>query len=410
MKLATAFLALLLPLIPQALPDGKELLKQSGDAFNKFHSYQYEWEIAVGTPTGTNPVKMTSTYSCAAINPDRRRVENKASGIGFEMLTVADGEYTWTYLPMFSQYTKKAALQDPQSTPSSLGMLGLQDFFIPAKTTGEEAVEINGKKFDCWLVESKVDKLSMPQLLGMEVRDAVARFWIAKDLRISLQVTMSGKVSIKGMPVPMETPAPMEMQEKMTMLSLRIDPDLPDSLFRFTPPEGSREVAEFPAPSIGARPASGVTKPDLAGKPAPAFHIQSLDGKTYDLAQLKGKVVLLDFWTTWCGPCRKEMPELDKLQQEYGSDDLILLGFAVSEDRSLVESYLKEAKVTHAVALTNNTDIAAAYKISAFPTYIVIGRDGVVVDTQVGSEGAETLRSLLAKAGLKSREGKSQTQ
>ena len=76
------------------------------------------------------------------------------------------------------------------------------------------------------------------------------------------------------------------------------------------------------------------------------------------------------------------MPELEKLQLEYGSDDLILLGLAVSEDRSLVESYLKEAKVTHAVALTNNTDITPTYKISAFPTYIIIGRDGGVVDTR----------------------------
>jgi len=389
MRLATALLTLMLPLFAQTPPDAKDLLKQSGEAFNKFRSYQYEMEMAVEMSTGGNPFKMTITLSASAVNPDRKRMESK-SQMGGSNTMVADGEYTWLYIPMLNQYTKWAALTEPRSMLASLGISNLPDpqqMYKDLKTLRAELVKVGGKEYDCWLLESKIDKFSMPQMKGLELTDGLAKFWISKDLKIVLQMAMSGKM--QGGPMP----APVEMQQKMTMISLKLDVDLPDSLFHFTPPEGAKEVADFAMP--------GVSKPDLAGKPAPTFRLQSLDGRTHDLAELKGKVVFLDFWTTWCGPCRKEMPELDKLHQEYRDSGLVLIGLDVAEDREIVEQYLKKSGVSYAIALTSGTDLVSAYKISAFPTHVLIGRDGTIVDYQVGSGGPEALRSLLEKAGLK---------
>ena len=393
MKFAAAFLALSMPLFPQALPDAKDLLNQSGTALNKLHSYQYESQMAMEMSVAGTPVNVTLTSSAAAVNPDKRRVETKSQMGGATL--VADGAYTWFYSSALNQYVKKAALQTPQSMLASLGMGDLPDpgqIFKDLKTVRDEPLEINGQKFDCWVLESRIDRFAMPQAQGIELTDGTARFWIAKDLKITLQMTLSGK--LQGGPIP----GAVEMQQKMTMLSLKVNVDLPDALFRFTPPEGAKEVSEFAAP--------GLTKPDLTGKPAPAFRLQALEGKAYDLAELKGKIVLLDFWATWCGPCRTDMPDLDKLQQEYGGSGLVVLGLNVGEDRETVESYIKKSGVSYPMALTNGTSVVSAYKISAFPTYVLIGRDGAVLDIQIGSSGPEALRSMLAKAGLKSGEGK----
>ena len=393
MKLATTLLALLMPLFPQVLPDAKNLLSETIDAFNKLHSYQYESQMVMEMKVGGTPVNITLTSSAAAVNPDKKRIETKSQMGGATL--VSDGEYTWFYSTALNQYARKAALQSPQSILSGLGLGELPDpiqVFKDLKTVRDEPIEIGGKKFDCWLLESRIDSFSMPQAQGVELTEGMARFWIAKDLKITLQMTMSGK--LQGGPIS----GPAEMLQKMSILSLKTNEDLPDSLFHFTPPEGAKEVTEFAAP--------GLSKPELAGKPAPALRVQALDGKSYDLAELKGKVVLLDFWATWCGPCRMEMPELDKLQEEYRSSGLVVLGLDVGEDRQTVDSYVKKAKIAYAIALANGTNAASAYRISGFPTYVLIGRDGTIVDTQVGSAGPAVLRSLLAKAGLKPADGK----
>lgn len=390
MRLVTAFFTLLLPLFAQTAPDAKDLLKQSGEALNKLRSYQYESEMATEMTMAENPLKMTMTNSIAAVNPDRKRVESKSQMGGLTL--ISDGEYTWIYVPMLNQYTKKAALQRPEDMLASLGITDPMQLYKEAKIAGEEALEVEGKKYDCWVIEMRIDKFPMPQMQGMSLTDSLVRLWIAKDLKVNLQANMSAKM--QGGPMP----KPMEMRMKMTMLSLKLDPDLPDSLFHFTPPEGAKEVADFAMP--------GISKPDLTAKPAPSFKVQSLDGRTQDLAELKGKVVLLDFWTTWCGPCRREMPDLDKLYKEYRDSGLVLLGLDVAEDREIVEQYLKKSGVSYAIALTSGTDLVSAYKVSAFPTHVLIGRDGTIVDYQVGSGGPEALRSLLAKAGLKTGEAK----
>lgn len=388
---ATTLLISLLA-VAQLRPDAKDLLKQSAESLYKLHSVQSEAEMAMDMTVGGKPVRMTISTSIAFVRPDKRRIEAKTqmgTGQMGNSLIIVDGEHTWRYVSVLNQYTRKAAILRPEDLLADMGinMPDPERFLKDVKITGEEQIEIEGKKYDCWVVETTVNKLSLPQLQGMEMTGIQVKQWIAKDVKISLQMTMSGKIG-GGM-----IPAPMEIQQKLSIRSLKIDPDLPESLFRFTPPEGAKEVADFAG--------SGMNKPDLTGKPAPAFRVQSLDGNTHDIAALKGKVVLLDFWTTWCGPCRKEMPALSELYSQYRDQGLVLLGLDVGEDRETVEKHLKTAPVPYAIALTNNTDLVTAFKVSAFPTHVLIGRDGNVMIYDVGSAGIEALRGMLEKAGLK---------
>src|SRR4029079_4187876 len=124
-------------------------------------------------------------------------------------------------------------------------------------------------------------------------------------------------------------------------------------------------------------------------------------GETFDLASLKGKVVLLDFWATWCGPCRKEMPTMEKIHQELKGQGLVVLGLDVGEDRETVEKFLRTEKVSYPIVLTKGSDVDLSFEVSAYPTYVLIDREGKIAAVQVGSAGEGALRQTLAKGGFK---------
>ena len=138
----------------------------------------------------------------------------------------------------------------------------------------------------------------------------------------------------------------------------------------------------------------------LAGKPAPELTVTDIGGKPVSLSAFQGRIVLLDFWTTWCPPCRADAPALDKLFRKYGAQDLMIVGVSVSEDRGIVERFLKEHPHSFPVVLTTENEMPRAYQMAEFPTYIVIDRDGTVASAVAGDKGFSELRKLLKKAGL----------
>ncbi|HBY58413.1 MAG TPA: hypothetical protein DEH78_01240 [Solibacterales bacterium] len=166
----------------------------------------------------------------------------------------------------------------------------------------------------------------------------------------------------------------------------------PDSLFRL--PAEAREVKELTAWN-----ANRIRK-QLAGQPAPELEAMDIRGRPFRLSDHKGKVVLLDFWTTWCPPCRTDGPSLNKLYRKHGGKGLEVVGISVSEDRSVVESFLTEHRYEFPVVLTTENPMARPYQVATFPTYVVIDREGRVVSAAEGDQGLSGIRKLLKKAGL----------
>ncbi len=163
----------------------------------------------------------------------------------------------------------------------------------------------------------------------------------------------------------------------------------------FKPPmEGAREVKE-----LSAWNAAKIRK-QLGGKPAPELEVTDVKGNKLSLADFRGKTVLLDFWTTWCPPCRADAPALDKLYEKYGAKDLMIIGISVSEERAVVEKFLQEHPHHFPVVLTPENEVPRPYQIGVFPTYIVIGPDGTMASATEGDQGFAELRRMLKKAGL----------
>ena len=151
------------------------------------------------------------------------------------------------------------------------------------------------------------------------------------------------------------------------------------------------------AVSVIAPPALGIKQP---GEPAPRFNATTMDGDKFSNESVKGKVVLLQFWATWCKYCRGDQPVVDTLAKEFADRGLLVLAVNVGESKKTVKKYLSEMPRAVKIVLTEDTNLAAMYAARSFPLYILIDRDGNVAGRQNGAGGAGSLRYLLRKAGL----------
>ncbi|MCW8901039.1 MAG: TlpA family protein disulfide reductase [Gammaproteobacteria bacterium] len=113
----------------------------------------------------------------------------------------------------------------------------------------------------------------------------------------------------------------------------------------------------------------------ISGKAA-NFTLKSRSGKNIKLSELRGEVVMLNFWASWCGPCRKEMPLLEKIHKKYKRLGFTLLGVNVEQNSSAAKKYLKDVKVSFPVLFDSTNKTSKLYDVSAMPTTILIDRNG----------------------------------
>jgi thiol-disulfide isomerase/thioredoxin len=129
---------------------------------------------------------------------------------------------------------------------------------------------------------------------------------------------------------------------------------------------------------------------------APLFTSTDLDGKAFDLAAYKGKVLVLNFWATWCGPCRREIPDFIQLQDEYGSGGLQVVGIALDEQgASIVKPFAEKFKINYPVVVDAKSEVAALYgQMNAIPVTIIVDRSGKIRSRQVGMRTKAQIEAL----------------
>jgi peroxiredoxin len=131
------------------------------------------------------------------------------------------------------------------------------------------------------------------------------------------------------------------------------------------------------------------------GSPAPDFTLKNLDGSELQLSSLRGKAVILDFWDTWCPPCRKAMPHLQELSVEY-ADDLVIVGVAMGrEGEGKVRKFVQDRGLTFEMVMFNNDPqlIRNYGGIQSIPTTFLIDREGIIREIWVGAFGKPTYES-----------------
>lgn len=243
-----------------------------------------------------------------------------------------------------------------------------------------------GKDHPCVIIEGPIKPWARTNGLGsiIQMTDGVVRIMVDTETGIWLRVHITA--SVEGDPGPEQ----WELNYNIKHMNFGSAPD--GALFR--QPEGSHEVEKL-------RPwDEDRIKKELVGKQAPGLQATDIHGAALSLAQLKGKTVLLDFWTTWCPACQLDAPSIEKLNQKYGNKNLAIIAISVDEDLSTVESYLKKHPHSYPVLLSTENHLLPPYQVGVFPTYLIISPEGMLMTAEQGDKGFGKLRGDLEKAGM----------
>ena len=375
------FSILLMPvcLLAQPKPDARELLLHSADAIKKYSSYQIH-SLSVVETTGGSNTHLEMPAAISVRRPDHMRIESGNGAVA--MTVVSDGAHTYVYLNQQNKYIKRNATSSPEYVLCENGVLknlpDVTNFIRSVEITGEKNMEIEEQSYECWIVVAHYDPIKLPDQ-KLTITNAVQTSWISKTLGLTLQNSFTAHLVIASLP------EPVEMTQATTTSGLSLNKDLPDSLFVFTPPAGAKETADWSLP--------GITKPEVEGGPAPALK---------GAPPTKGKVVLLDFWTTWCGPCKRELPIIEKLHKEFRAQGLVVVGVNVGEEKETVAKYMSEARLTYpTLQLSEEDQILKSLAIHAYPTMVLIDRTGKVALYEIGAKSESTVRAALQRVGIK---------
>ena len=135
-----------------------------------------------------------------------------------------------------------------------------------------------------------------------------------------------------------------------------------------------------------------------AGESAPDFTLVDLEGNQVSLSDFRGKTVFVNFWATWCPPCRAEMPEIEAIYQEYKDKDVVVIGVDILESEDVVRQFVEQGGYSWTFVLDTTGEVTASYNITAIPTSLFIDKDGIIQAVNIGAMTKRAMENKLAEA------------
>lgn len=307
------------------------------------------------------------------------------SGAG-DHIRIFDGQDLFSLEAGGDEYVRtKPKAKEEAPSPGPYG--GIELDWAKAKEVDRRPCGFAGTDHTCVVVDAPVKRQIWAERADQMTRlsDRIARVAIDSDTGMMVQSRIQAAIDNSRMSYVMEVTYSLKRMSYTTAVDA--------GLFQL-PESAAREVKRLSPWDVSR------IKKQLLGKPAPDLQVTDIQGNPVSLAGLRGKTILLDFWTTWCPTCREDAPSLDKLYSKYGGKDLIIIGISVNEERDVVEKFLKDHPHSFPVVLTTENEIPRPYQVGAFPTYIVIAADGTLTSAAEGDQGFGELRKFLKKAGL----------
>ncbi|MFZ5574098.1 MAG: TlpA family protein disulfide reductase [Pseudomonadota bacterium] len=169
-------------------------------------------------------------------------------------------------------------------------------------------------------------------------------------------------------------------------------------------------IAAALAACCAATPLAAADLPPLAHtltlqapRPAPALRLMDLEGRPHDLAALRGKVVLINFWATWCPPCRREMPSMERLARRFRGQPFVVLAVDIGENPDTIEAFTSQLDTapTFPILLDTRSHVMRAWKVAGLPTTFLVDKQGRIVASAIGGrefdhpEIAKTVAALV---------------
>lgn len=152
------------------------------------------------------------------------------------------------------------------------------------------------------------------------------------------------------------------------------------------------------SPSGGTVDQSGLPSP-FVGYRAPGFELQTLSGSSINLSSVQGRVVILNFWATWCGPCQQEMPLLQARAVQF-PNSLVILGINYDEPASLVQDFVTSLKISFPILLDPGSKVQNLYRVRGYPTSVFVDSSGIIRIVHIGELSSTMLDNYLKELGI----------
>jgi peroxiredoxin len=299
----------------------------------------------------------------AAAGPSFVSVKNKASKL-VQMRSFGESKIT----DEEGQKPQSPFELVPVTMPSQFGEYEkLSEGIRAVKELPHEMLKVDGSPVDCSVLEVEYN---LPERKPEEQN---VKYWIDTTRHIVLKEEFSE----------------FQRHEKKTVLwhwVYQVD----SVKLNQPPPEWLTEL-------LNKRADAGHYRLDWVGRDAPPFSLLDLNGRGVTLAEMRGKVLILDFWATWCGPCVAEMPTLEAIEAEYKVKGVELWGIS-SEEPSVVRKWLTQNHKTLKTLVDAEGDTSEEYMVEGIPALVVIGRDGRIRSYYIGNQTEQSLRTAIEVA------------
>lgn len=319
---------------------------------------------------------------------ERRMTEAGAGGAKFRIdedgargtLRVSDGRAEWSLDRGSNEYTK-AVLAGDAETPV-IALEALDQHVTQASIAREDLFAVNGTAVPVYVVAVARDQWPRGTIAGAQLA----------MYRIDEKTFVVYKAAIYDAD---------QNAQIVLYTSMKWDQAMPGTLFAFTPPKSARAVdataATAPA-QAQALPAAAPAAMTLIGAAAPDFSLRDTSGNYVSLAALRGKVVIVDFWASWCPPCQAQLPVLEKMHSELRDQGLVVLGLDVGEDSEHVAQFAKQKGYTFTLLLGAEPDITEKYFVDGYPTTFLVDRQGRIAFRTMGGETPDKLQAAVEAA------------
>lgn len=373
---------------PQGAPNPNSIVRGLAESWQKSKSLAVEVQVNGPIQAQGRSQNAVMRYVLAVQKPDRFALLQKTNVASATL--VCDGKHLYTYQPSANHYTRRkapaggaASVEEVGPVGGSLGMVLhwiLQPDPYAAMMRGVVETRSNGVDNTGGGRSNRVVLLQENWQIDMWIQDspapALRKVTITPIRKVSPQQPMGTDANRSRAQQPVRRADPLAKPDvTMNFGPWSIDADLPAETFVFAPPAGARKID----PRAEKYPAYG-----LLGRPAPAFTLRTLDGKPVSLATLKGKVVILDFWATWCPPCRAGLPILERVAEDYRDKDVVFYAVNCGEQAREVKAFLQQSGLEIPIALDTSKAVARKYLMTAIPQTVVIDKEGVVQVVHIG--------------------------
>ena len=359
--------------------DMQKLLAETARSYREAKSFRIEREEVVTTESELMTLSSKSLFDVIAAPENRYRIVRKDAGTWD--IHESDGKTEWIWYPWRKEYVEHPVERSSESeglNPAESGIITwlkqIDKKLASGRVQPPQTIDTGHGRVNCMVIIGPPRHQQHDPTMQQQTT-----YWIDRDRKILVKEQFVMRSTV---------PEHKFDNEGTTIYTTELNASFADSLFKFVPPLGAKRVEKIEFGPV-----------ELVGKTAPPLRLKTLDGKEFDLGSLRGKPVLVDFWATWCAPCRESMPHLAKLYDEFKEKGLALVSVSKDDYPADAARFVAKYKYSWLNVADPEGESDGDWGESAIPRLVLIGKDSTVLFESLGFDDVQEakIRAALHK-------------